>query len=261
MARRHDRALIWAGASTLVGVAVLVALGIWQLERRQWKLDLLARIEARMAAPAGPVPAEADWPGWNADAQEYRRVRLTGEFLPAKAAPVHGNSPRDSRTGEVQLGFFLLTPLRLDDGAIVIVNRGFVPLELRTAVNHAAAGGDPRVTVTGLMRAPQERGWFVPEDDPARNEWFTRDPGAIARAKGLARVAPFIVDADAASNPASSSLENSPFETWPRGGLTVVNFPNNHLQYALTWFGLAAALAGVFAAFAWRRPAQCGSQA
>jgi surfeit locus 1 family protein len=249
-AQRPDRSLVLAAGLTLVGVAVLVALGLWQLERRQWKLDLLARIDARMAAPARDMAGEADWPGWNAADDEYRRIRLTGTFLHGKVAPVHGNSPRDNRTGDVLQGFFVLTPLQLPGGAIVIVNRGFVPSEMRPpaaqAGTGAALGADPRVTVTGLMRAPQERGWFVPQDDATRDEWFTRDPGAVARAKGLARVAPFIVDADATPNPGG----------WPRGGLTVVNFPNNHLEYALTWFGLAAALAGVFTVFAWLRPIQ-----
>jgi surfeit locus 1 family protein len=242
--RRDNGSFALAAIAAVAGIAVATGLGLWQLERLQWKRELLARIEARIGAPPGAIPAEAEWPRWDAGEEEYRRVRLTGTFEHARAAPVHGNSPRDSRTGDVWQGYFILTPLRLDNGAFVIVNRGFVPTEIIRGGGYAvAAQGPAEVTLTGLLRASQQRGWFVPEDDPRRDEWFTRDAAAIAKARGLVRVAPFIVDADATPNPGG----------WPRGGLTVVRFPNNHLEYALTWFGLAAALAGVFALSAWRR--------
>jgi surfeit locus 1 family protein len=129
------------------------------------------------------------------------------------------------------------------DGAIVVINRGFVPIELRDPATRAAGQVAGEVTVTGLVRAPERRGWFVPENEPAQNRWFLRDPAAIAAAHGLARVAPFYVDADGTENPGG----------WPRGGQTRLALPNNHLQYALTWFGLALTLVGVFAAWSLRR--------
>ena len=141
-------------------------------------------------------------------------------------------------------GFYLLTPLGSRDGSIVIVNRGFVPTELRDPATPARASRR-RGDLHGAVRAPEKRGWFMPENDPARNIWFTRDPQRSRGAKGLDRVAPFFIDADAGPDPGG----------WPRGGQTRLAIPNNHLQYALTWFGLALTLAGVFGAFAWRRPA------
>jgi surfeit locus 1 family protein len=125
----------------------------------------------------------------------------------------------------------------------VIVNRGFVPTELRDPASRPQSQPPGEATVTGLVRAPQARAWFIPQDVPSENRWFTRDPGAIAAAKDLDRTAPFYVEADATANPGG----------WPRGGQTRLDLPNNHLQYALTWYGLALALAVVFGAFARRR--------
>lgn len=236
------RRLILPALAALIGFAVLVSLGTWQLQRRAWKLDLIERIEARAYATPGALPPESEWAAWSPQAQEYRRVRVTGRFLYDKEAPVHGLLP-GPQPGQPIQGFYLLTPLELRDGSVVIVNRGFVPTELRDPGRRPGSDPAGEVTFTGLMRAPEKRGWFVPENDPARNVWFTRDADEIARAKGLARVAPFLIDAGAGPDAGG----------WPRGGQTRLSIPNDHLQYALTWFGLALTLAGVFAAFAWRR--------
>jgi surfeit locus 1 family protein len=135
----------------------------------------------------------------------------------------------------------VLAPLSLPDGTSVIVNRGFVPSAAKGRAAHAPPLGE--VTLTGLMREPEPRNLFTPADRPDQDQWFTRDAGAIAAHFGLTRAAPFSVDADYSGDPKSL----------PRGGTTVIAFPNNHLAYALTWFGLAAALAGVFGAWAWQR--------
>jgi surfeit locus 1 family protein len=168
-------------------------------------------------------------------------VRVAGTFLHEHQTPVHGLM--SASPGRAVQGFYILTPLRLRDGSIVIVNRGFVPTELRDASRREATQPDGEVTVTGLVRAPETRGWFIPENDPARNVWFARDPAEIARGKGLGRVAPFLIDADATENPGG----------WPKGGQTRLAIPNDHLQYALTWFGLALTLLAVFGAFVRRR--------
>ena len=234
------RALILPAIMAAIGITVLMGLGFWQLERLIWKSALIALIETRIHASPGRIVAEPEWPRWKAADDEYRRVRLEGTFLHDKETLVHGNAPRDAR-GDVINGFFVLTPLRLAEGGMVIVNRGFVPPELADRSKRAGSQPQGEVAVTGLARASQQRGWFVPKDDPATGQWYSRDVPAIAAAAGLARVAPFIVDADA-----------DPAQPWPKGGLTVVRFPNNHFEYALTWFGLAATLVGVFAVFAWR---------
>lgn len=215
--------------SLLVALALLAtlgfsALGIWQVERRAWKLDLIARVEARIHAPPAPMP---EW----SDFAEYRRVRLQGDFLYDRETLVKAVSER----GE---GFWVMTPLRTIRG-LVLVNRGFIPSE-KTGRWH---GPDAPVSVTGLLRATEPKGGFLRANDLANNRWYSRDVAAIAQARGLRPVAPFFVDADATPNPGG----------YPVGGLTVVAFRNNHLVYALTWFALAG-LSAAAAVAALRQP-------
>jgi surfeit locus 1 family protein len=235
------RSLVVPAVLALLALAILLGLGTWQLQRRTWKEDLIARIEARARGAPGTIVPEQAWPTWNAETDEFRKVTVTGTFLHQHEAPVYGLAPAE-RGAPVQ-GVYLFTPLRLADGAIVFVNRGFVPQELREPAARPQSQPAGEAVVTGLVRAPEERSWFTPADDPARNRWFARDPKAMAEARHLARVAPFYVEADAAPNAGG----------WPRGGQTRLNLPNNHLQYALTWYGIALTLVGVFAAFARQR--------
>jgi surfeit locus 1 family protein len=235
------RSLLAPGLAALVALAVLVGLGTWQLQRKSWKESLVSRIEARSRGEPGEILPEAAWSGWRAEADEFRLVRLTGTWLHDYEAPVHGLAPAE-RGAPVQ-GFYIFTPLRVASGAVVPVNRGFVPTELRDPAARPESRPTGEVSVTGIVRAPESGNWFTPESVPSRDRWFTRDPQAIAAAKGLDRVAPFYVEADATPNPGG----------WPRGGQTRLNLPNNHLQYALTWYAIALTLVGVFAAFAWRR--------
>jgi surfeit locus 1 family protein len=231
------RGLIWPGLVALAGIAVLISLGTWQLHRLAWKEALIARIEARSKAPPAPLPPANAWPALKPADYEYRHVSLRGLFDGRQALVFRGSGP-DAGQGP---GYLLLAPLILADGSAVIVNRGFVPGSPRDAAAHIPPPAE--VTITGLMREPEARNFFTPADQPDKGLWFTRDPGAVAAHFGLARAAPFTVDADYSGDP----------EALPRGGTTVIAFPNNHLGYALTWFGLAAALAGVFGAWAWGR--------
>jgi surfeit locus 1 family protein len=240
-ARSPWRSLLAPGLAALVALAILIGLGTWQLQRKVWKEDLIARIAAGIHGEPGEILPESAWSGWRADADEFRRVRLTGTFLHDREALVHGLA--SAQRGAPAQGFYLFTPLRLASGATVIVNRGFVPTELRDPASRPHSQPPGEATVTGLVRAPQPRAWFTPQDLPSQNRWFTRDPSSIAAAKGLDRTAPFYVEADATPNPGG----------WPRGGQTRPDLPNSHLQYALTWYGLALALAAVFGTFAWRR--------
>jgi surfeit locus 1 family protein len=226
----------------LVALAVLIGLGTWQLQRKAWKEDLIAQIETRAFGEPGAILPETDWPTWRADQDEFRKVRVNGTFLHEFEAPVYGLA-RGERQGAPIQGYYLLTPLKLATGAIVVVNRGFVPTELRDPARRPESQPGGEVTIIGLVRAPEVRNPFTPSDEPARNQWFARDPQAMAAAHKLERVAPFLIDADASPNPGG----------WPRGGQTPLTLPNNHLQYVITWYGLALTLVGVFAAFAWRR--------
>ena len=215
-------------AFALLAAIGFTALGIWQVERRVWKLDLIARVEAGIHAPPAPLPARRSF---DPRTQEYRRVRLHGVFLYDRETLVQAVTEHGA-------GFWVLTPLRTASET-VLVNRGFVP----SAKTARWCGPDAQATVTGLLRATEPEGGFLRSNDPAANRWHSRDVAAIAQARGLGPVAPYFVDADAAPNPGG----------YPIGGLTVIAFRNNHLVYALTWFALAA-LSAAAAVLVLRQP-------
>ncbi|MBW6523860.1 SURF1 family protein [Sphingomonas sp. RHCKR47] len=208
-------------------IAVLIALGVWQVQRRAWKLDLIARVEHRLNAAPVAAPAPPRWRQIGKD-DAYTRVVATGRFR-------IGADTYTQATTELGAGYWVITPLDTG-GWTVLVNRGFVPARERG--RHPAPAGEQRVT--GLLRVTEPGGGFLRHNDPAADRWYSRDVVAIAAKRGLVRVAPYFIDADArAGEPVRSD--------WPRGGLTVVRFPNNHLVYALTWFGLAALVAVLLA--------------
>lgn len=196
--------------STLLLAVTFSLLGLWQVERRAWKLDLIARVEERLKAPPEPIR------DWRQGFAEYRRVRLQGTYLCDRETLVKAVTER----GE---GFWVMTPLHTLQGA-VLINRGFVP-----SAGGARWCGGHQVEVVGLQRSSEPKGGFLRSNDPVADRWYSRDVTAIARARGIAAVAPFFVDADATPNPGG----------YPIGGMTVVAFRNNHLVYALTWFALA----------------------
>ena len=233
------RPLLAPAIFTLLLGGILVGLGLWQLRRLAWKDAIVATIEARTKAPPQALPPRSAWPDLKPADYEYRRVTLTGTFANDEEIPVF----RGAAGGA---GYLILTPLHLRDGGTVVVDRGWVPSERKDRASHAAGDPDGVVTLVGLMREPEARNAFTPADDPGRNMYFTRDPVEIARHLGLKDAAPFTVDADAAPNPGG----------WPRGGATVLDIPNNHLSYAMTWFGLAFGLFGVFVTIAWKRLAR-----
>ena len=226
--RRTGRARpsAWLAIAALLGIAGLLALGVWQIERLSWKLALIDRVEQRIHAVSEPMPPMASWPLINASHDEYRRVTVTGRFM-------HDRETLVKAVTDEGAGFWVLTPLETADGTMVLINRGFVPPERREKAARQAGNPAAPVAITGLLRLTEPKGGFLCANDPAGNRWYSRDVEAIAAARGLPRVAPFFIDADATPNPGG----------YPQGGLTVVTFHNNHLIYALTWFGLALMLA------------------
>lgn len=210
-----------------LGVAALTALGTWQLERRTWKLALLQQIEERAHAPAVAPPGPGEWPRVSAARDAYRRVVVTGRYLNDRETLVRAVT----RLGE---GFWVLTPLQTREGFLVLVNRGFVPPERRAIATRSEGELQGETTVTGLLRIGEPGGGFLRANDPASDRWYSRDVAAIASARRLGSTAPYFIDADAGPVPGG----------WPVGGLTVLDLPNNHLQYALTWFALALMLLG-----------------
>ena len=233
--RRTGRGRSWLLTAAVVAVvAVFFSLGIWQLQRLQWKHALIARVAQRVHAVPVPAPGPDRWKQVNAATDEYRHVRLDGHFLYKQSTLVQAVT-------ELGSGSWLLTPLVRADGTVVLVNRGFVAIPAISARQRPVADNLPGVpagtpaAVTGLLRMPEPNGAFLRYNDAAAGHWFSRDVQAIATAQGLHDVAPYFIDADAAAdNPVGA----------PIGGLTVIAFSDNHLVYALTWFVMALMAAG-----------------
>jgi len=220
-------------AAALIAAIGFAVLGVWQIERRAWKHELVAAVDARIHAAPVAAPGPDGWTQIDAKADGYRRVTATGSFRHDRETLVQAVTDRGP-------GYWVLTPLETPQFTL-LVNRGFVPKGRSDARSRAAGNVAGPATVTGLLRVTEPGGGFLRSNDPAADRWFSRDVAAIAKARWLGRTAPYFVDADAAPNPGG----------YPVGGLTVVRFRDNHLVYALTWFALCA-LSLFFARRLWR---------
>jgi len=206
--------------------AILCGLGIWQLERLQWKLALIATVNGHMAsAPVSLDQIAAMKP----DEAQYRRVTFKGQFDHSKEAYIFTT---DAGTAV----YHVLTPFKTDNGKLLMVDRGEVPKDKLDPATRAQGNPAGEVQITGVWRAPDAPGLFTPPPDVGKRIWYARDLAAIAAADGLTLSAPVVIEADASPNPGG----------WPKGGQTVVSFRNQHLSYAVTWFGLAIVLLGVW---------------
>jgi surfeit locus 1 family protein len=223
-----------------LALAVLIGLGTWQVQRLHWKEGLLATIAQRIASP--PVDLSAiEMHLREAEDIEYRPMRVSGRFFNAGERHFFA-------TWQGQSGFYVYTPLRLDDGRFLFVNRGFVPYDLKEPAKRPGSQPEGEVTVTGLARArlDEKPSFIVPDNQPGDNIFYWKDLNAMSATAGLpagATVLPFFLDADATPN--AGGL--------PIGGVTLIDLPNSHLQYAVTWYGLALALAGVVGVWLWRQ--------
>jgi surfeit locus 1 family protein len=227
----------WLGLliPAVLAFAVLIALGTWQLQRKAWKETLISALTERLAAPPGALPPRGAWASLDPARNEYRRVKFSAVLEHGKEALVYAAASafRPDVSGP---GYWVFTPARLDDNSFVIVNRGFVSEARKEEASRAAGQTTEPIEITGAMRWPEARHWFSPNDDPAHNLWFARDSNAIAAAKGVRPVAPFYVEQELPVPPGGL----------PQPGKLVVMLRNEHLQYALTWYGLALALVVVF---------------
>lgn len=224
----------------LAAIGVLVALGTWQLERLSWKEGLIAELDAKLSAKPADLPARERWQRLDAATDEFRRVAFPAEFLAGEEALVYsaGSSLRPDTTGP---GYWVFAPARLTGGSIVVVNRGFVPEGKQNPDTRKEGRPSGTVDIVGVMRWPEQRGQFTPPDEPGKGLWFARDPAAMAKARNWGTVAPFYVDQEAPLPPGGL----------PKAGPLRASLPNNHLQYAVTWYGLAAVML-VTALFFWR---------
>lgn len=207
----------------ILASAGLVALGIWQLQRLEWKLDLIERVTQRVNAAPVAAPGPEQWPTLTAATAEYRHVTVSGRFLHQYETTVHAATTLGT-------GYWVMTPLRTDNGYTVFINRGYVDMSHRDPATRAASSVTGTVTLTGLLRINEPGGGVLRRNDPAGNRWYSRDVVAMAKRHGLAQIAPYFIDAKAVGE----RVEGAPV-----AGLTVVRFNNNHLSYALTWFALS----------------------
>ncbi len=228
--------VFWPTLMTALAALLLFGLGTWQIERKAWKDGLIARVTAQ--AKGEPIVLDAAATLLKGgEAMEYTRVRARGRWLPDRSRHLYALSIREA-------GFHVYTPLETPTGAILFVNRGFVPRSQIAHFEQAAAANRGPVEVVGLLRNPGAKGWFEADNDAKKNEWYWRDLDGMARSAfpdGRREVLPFFIDAEAAPGARPGD--------YPRGGVTRVQFPNRHLEYALTWYGLGIALIGVYFAF------------
>lgn len=228
---------LWPTVLSVVALVVLVGLGTWQLQRLDWKNDLVARVNARIELAAEPLPDPATWSSLDTDALEYRPFVASGVFDHGAEIHVFTSLP-DAKGEHGGPGYWVLTPLRMEGGGTVLVNRGFVPEAFKSPRSRAAGLTEGPVRIEGLLRRSRSPAVFQPEPNLAKNIWFARDVPAMAAWRGLQEPAPFFLDARA-----------SPPGGLPQGGETRVVFRNTHLEYAITWYGLALALIAVYLAY------------
>jgi surfeit locus 1 family protein len=212
---------------TIPALIILVGLGSWQVQRLHWKEGLIAQRDRMVAAPPIAPPQTLE-----AEQNQFRHVADDGVLLNDKeiflaAASEGGGS-----------GYQVLTPLQEPDGRIIFVNRGFIPLELKDPAKRAAGEPSGPVHIAGLLRVPpaEKPTFFLPNNRPDLDLWFWVDLPAMTKAAGVGDAAPFYIDADKTPNPGG----------WPQGGVTNLELPNDHLQYAITWFSLAIALVVIY---------------
>lgn len=235
----RKRSVFGLGLITLTMVSVLTSLGIWQLHRRDEKHTLIAALTERLAEAPEALASSSEWKTFDPSRDEFRRVTLTGTFDPKPDAMVYssGSAVREDVSGP---GTWAFLPARLSDGSVVVVNVGFVQntMQDRAQQDRAVArliSGAP-LKLTGYVRFPEHAGWFTPDADTAKRLWFLRDHVAMAQALGWGTVAPFYIDLEAPV-PASGV---------PKPGPLAVHLKDDHMQYAITWFGLALVVLAAF---------------
>jgi surfeit locus 1 family protein len=243
--RRARTGLVVPTLLVVVALATFVGLGTWQVHRKAWKEGLIDTLERRLSATAVDLPAPGHWAHLDPVDDEFRRVKFSAAFVPGAEALVYAGSSA-LRTDVSGPGYWVFAPARLAGGATLVINRGFVPEGRQDPATRTAGLIAGTTELVGVMRWPEAAGLFAPKNDPAHNLWFVRDPVAIAAAKEWGEVAPFFVELESPQPPGGL----------PQAGALKPNLRNEHLQYAITWFGLAVVVVVMFLAWLgsrWRR--------
>ncbi len=232
----QPRALLWPTVMTGLALVILLGLGTWQLERKAWKEGLIQRIADR--THAAPVPVASLLPrAQSGEDIEYSRASVRGRRIGRTLLFFH---PKGT-----QAGYHVYSPYMTTEGRVLMVNRGFLPEALSAGIEIADPQPDSAADLVGLVRMPARQGAFDPENDVQRNRWYWRDLTGMLRAGGVepATAYPFFLELEAPRPQPTGA------PTYPEPGATIVQLPNRHLEYALTWYGLAVTLIGVYLAF------------
>jgi surfeit locus 1 family protein len=226
----------------LVLTAIFVALGVWQVERLAWKEGLIAEVSARFTQPPYDLPSADQWPSLDLETYDFHPVTTTGQFEPDKTLLVFTSlsDPKGRYSGP---GYWVMTPFAPNGGGTVFVNRGFIPQA--NSASFADGQGTPsgQQTITGVAVAAEEAGAFTPAPDTAHKIEWVRDPARLATLAGV-------------SGPLLGVSLDMPATTpgaLPQGGETIIDFPNNHFGYALTWFGFAILTPALLAFWVYRQ--------
>jgi surfeit locus 1 family protein len=238
------RSLLLPGIVTAAVFALLIALGVWQVQRKAWKENLIATLNERVTTPPSLLPPRSQWQSLTPQADEFRRVRLRVQFDPSSEARVYSGGA-GLREDVKAPGYFAFAPARLGDGSTVVINRGHVDNAKPDASLKPIAVPAGGVEIVGALRWPEPPGRFVAPYSERQDLWFARDHRAMAQRYGWGEVAPFYVEMESPPPPGNV----------PRPGVLTVKLRNDHLGYALTWFGLAAALVVAFGFWARSRQA------
>jgi surfeit locus 1 family protein len=230
------KGLLIPGVFTLTALAVLLGLGIWQIERKAWKEDLIETLTRRFAAAPVELPPPAQWASLRPEKDEFTRVKFRAQYWPGQEAVVWatGSGLRDDVVGP---GVFVFTAAKIASGEAIVINRGFVADQKPTGATKRPAPVEAPAEITGILRWPEPKGWELTTSyDKGAQLWFVRDHLAMAQEYSWQGVAPFYIEREA----------QQPADGLPPPGPLKPNLPNNHLQYAVTWYGLAVVLLGVF---------------
>jgi surfeit locus 1 family protein len=233
--RRPRGGLAVPALFALMALAAFVGLGTWQIQRKAWKEALIDALEQRLSSPAIDLPPPEQWGRLDPAVDEFRRVKFSAAFLPREEALVYasGSALRSDVSGP---GYWVFAPARPAAGGLIVVNRGFVPEGRQDPSTRMAGDIEGRADLIGVMRWPESAGLFSPSQDAAHNLWFVRDPVAMAISKGWGAVAPFFVELEGPQPPGGL----------PQAGALRANLRNEHVQYAITWYGLAIVIAVMF---------------
>ena len=228
------RPTFWPTVFTIPALLVLLGLGTWQLDRLAWKTALIDGIQSRMATAPAPLVEVLAEAGDDLGSVQYRRVSLTGAFRHDAETYLAARSMNGNP------GYHVVTPFEIAGDGSVLVDRGWVPLERKLPDARAEGQVTGEVTLDGVIRVPRPaKSWLQPDNEPQNNMWFWVDLPTMAAHVGVADAAPVYVEADPAENPGG----------FPIGGQTRVSLPNDHLQYAITWYALAVILAVIYVVY------------